>query len=174
MQNEANSMPAATGENNSDPLSIGLEVKVDPLTGMKGLYTTLDVQKGGTVSPFLSKELLDRPTYLTVQAGKGQHILLQPTILQYTNHGCDPNVFFNTDEWRLEALRDIKAGEELRYFYPATEWRMDQPFSCACGSIGCRGVISGAYNLPAEVISGYKVTTFIKRMIQERDLRATR
>ena len=35
-------------------------------------------------------------TYLTVQTGADRHITLMPEFLQYINHSCGPNVFFNT------------------------------------------------------------------------------
>ena len=41
-------------------------------------------------------------------------------------------MLFNTDSMTYECLKDIKAGDELRFFYPATEWEMAQPFSCIC------------------------------------------
>lgn len=37
-------------------------------------------------------------------------------------------------EWRAEALRDIKEGDVLEFFYPSTEWDMAQPFECSCGA----------------------------------------
>lgn len=42
-------------------------------------------------------------------------------------HSCDPNLGVDLqspdrEEWRVVALKDIKAGEELTWFYPSTEW----------------------------------------------------
>jgi len=147
----------------------GLEVRENPGSRMLGLWALRAFRKGETVFPFFAAEELDHPTRLTVQVGERRHISLLPEALQYTNHGCDPNVLFNTDEMRLEALRDIRPGEELRYFYPATEWRMDEPFDCQCGAPGCLGRIDGAWSVPAVVMNRYKMSAHIARKLAERD-----
>jgi hypothetical protein len=43
----------------------------------------------------------------------------------------------------------LRIGEELTFFYPSTEWDMDQGFSCFCGSKACLGYISGAKHMDA-------------------------
>ena len=43
--------------------------------------------------------------------------------------------------------RGLKAGEELTFFYPSTEWDMDQGFDCFCGSKVCLGYIGGAKHM---------------------------
>lgn len=53
------------------------------------------------------------------------------------NHSCDPNVAFDLsssdpNEWHVRALRRIEPGETVTFFYPSTEWDMDQPFTCEC------------------------------------------
>lgn len=53
-----------------------------------------------------------------LQVGETEHIMLSPEWLQYVNHSCTPNVFFDTSTLKLIALKDIKAGEELCFFYP--------------------------------------------------------
>lgn len=81
--------------------------------------------------------------YSTVQVGPGQedHIELNSSLL-YTNHSCRPNVAFqvltpgeptNENDWKVVALREIRKGETLSFFYPSTEWEMDRPFDCRCG-----------------------------------------
>ena len=55
------------------------------------------------------------------------------------NHSCEPNVAFDltsTDKqkWHARALRDIHPGETMTYFYPSTEWDMEQSFECQCGA----------------------------------------
>lgn len=67
------------------------------------------------------------------------HLIIFTSLsLLYCNHSCNPSVRFQVscprDQWRAEALRDIKAGDVLEFFYPSTEWNMSQPFDCSCGS----------------------------------------
>ena len=64
----------------------------------------------------------------------------------------------------LECVNDIEVGDELCFFYPATEWRMAQQFICNCGKPNCVGLIQGAADTPTEVLEKYKLTDFIKSM----------
>ncbi len=75
-------------------------------------------------------------TYLTVQTGTDRHITLIPDFLQYINHSCSPNIFFNTTTMELVCLQPIQPGDEFTFFYPSTEWEMAQPFVCNCGTAG--------------------------------------
>ena len=74
------------------------------------------------------------------------------------NHSCEPNVAFdmsskNPADWHVRALRRIQTGEDGEYeledhghrqklsyacpvtfFYPSTEWELDQAFECRCGT----------------------------------------
>jgi len=65
---------------------------------------------------------------------------------------------------QLECVTAIEQGEELRFFYPATEWKMAQQFVCNCGKPSCVGLIQGAADTPTEVLNKYKLTDFIKSM----------
>lgn len=86
---------------------------------------------------FSERARLDAPNYLTVQLSPTEHILLAPAWLQNINHSCAPNVFFNTATMELECLKNVSRGEELTFFYPSTEWDMEAPFACLCGSSDC-------------------------------------
>lgn len=70
------------------------------------------------------------------------------------NHSCEPNVVFDlsskdASKWHIRALQDVGVGtarkglfcgshsylcvQAVTFFYPSTEWDMDQPFRCICG-----------------------------------------
>lgn len=83
--------------------------------------------------------------------------------------------------WKAVALRDIKAGDVLEFFYPSTEWNMAQPFDCSCGAKvclkrtfmllsnprswqSCLQRISGAKYIPADTLAKYTVNDHIKRL----------
>ncbi len=110
---------------------------------------------------FSAKELLQFPTYFSVQVDIDKHIHLYPDYLQYINHSCHPNVFFNTQYNQIIALKDIAENEEVTFFYPATEWQMAQVFDCFCGHNNCLGAISGAANLSKAQLQRYKVNPHI-------------
>ena len=71
---------------------------------------------------------------------------------RWINHSCDPNCEIDADVdeqgqvWaRLEAIRDIHAGEELTYDYAfASEYAIP----CRCGATECRGLIIDPDEVP--------------------------
>lgn len=123
------------------------------------------------ISDFSAGTIAAEPTYLTVQVGVRKHITLQPEFLQYINHSCNPNVFFNTTTMELVALKDLLPGEELTFFYPSTEWRMTQSFNCYCGSENCIQQIKGAAFLNKEAQEKYRFTDFIQQQLAKKAAR---
>jgi hypothetical protein len=132
------------------------------------LFVLRDFRAGDILSGFSAGTISAEPTYLTVQVGPRKHITLQPEHLQYINHSCEPNVFFDTSSMQLVALKDLHAGDELTFFYPSTEWRMTQRFNCYCGSPLCLGQIKGAAYLSKEALERYRLTDFIQQQLAKR------
>lgn len=137
-------------------------------TGEKSLHATAFFDAGDTICAFGADKIVDIPTYLTVQVGEDKHITLDPEFLQYINHSCNPNVFFNTTTMELVALKEIQPGDELMFFYPSTEWKMEQPFDCFCGTPQCLHRIQGASFLSKEETAKYKLTDFILEKLNAR------
>ncbi|MDP3838974.1 MAG: hypothetical protein Q8Q54_08645, partial [Methylococcales bacterium] len=81
---------------------------------------------------------------------------------------CEPNTFFDTEKGEVVALRAIHQNEELTFFYPATEWSMNQPFQCVCHTPSCLGVIQGAAHLEDTVIINYRFSRYIQKKIEQR------
>jgi hypothetical protein len=67
------------------------------------------------------------------------------------------------------ALIDLKAGDELNFFYPSTEWEMSQPFPCWCGSRKCLTQITGAKQIERVVMDQFVYSKHIKELMEERD-----
>jgi hypothetical protein len=103
-----------------------------------------------------------------VQTGPSTHITLKPEYLQFINHSCSPNVFFDTEKKVLVSLKDIHPGDEITFFYPSTEWEMDQPFLCQCGSAQCLQIIQGAAFLSTAVLESYQLSAFIREKLLEK------
>jgi hypothetical protein len=135
------------------------------------LFATKSFQPGEVIADFSAGTIAAEPTYLTVQVGIRKHITLQPEFLQYINHSCEPNVFFNTTTMQLVALKEISTEEEMTFFYPSTEWKMTQAFNCYCGSRGCIGKIKGAAFLSKEAQEKYCLTDFIQQQLAKRPAR---
>lgn len=129
------------------------------------LFSSKVFVAGEIICPFSAFSIVDTPNQKTIQIGEKQHIHLQPEILQYTNHNCDPNVYFNTSEMHLECIRDIGIDDEITFFYPSTEWHMAEPFECQCGAINCLRIIKGAKDMDKKVLSRYKLSKYINESI---------
>ncbi len=139
--------------------------------GQNALFALRSYQPGEVIADFSAGTISAEPTYLTVQVGAGKHITLQPEFLQYINHGCDPNVFFDTTTMQLVALKELEEEDEMTFFYPSTEWKMTQSFNCYCGSHHCIGQIKGAAYLSKEAREKYRLTDFIQQQLAKRPAR---
>src|ERR1700741_2446805 len=73
----------------------------------KGFFARQSYHPGDIVIEFSARQIVSEPNYLTVQVGLDKHILLHPEHLQYINHSCNPNVFFDTYAMHSVALRPI-------------------------------------------------------------------
>ncbi len=144
------------------------DIMQNQVTGEKSVFSTAFFDAGERVCHFSAEKKLSEPNYLTIQIGEDAHITLLPDFLQFTNHSCSPNVFFDTASMELIALVEIQPGDEMVFFYPSTEWEMAQSFSCFCGSANCLGQINGAVHLSEEIISRYRFTEFIQEKLNSR------
>lgn len=144
------------------------DIMQNPGTGEKSLHATAFFDKEDVICSFSAERTQDAPTYLTVQTGPEKHIILQPEFLQFINHSCNPNVFFDTTAMELIALKEIQPGDELLFFYPSTEWDMAQPFDCFCASNNCLRRIKGAAHLTTNEIAQYRLTAFIHEQLKSR------
>jgi hypothetical protein len=134
----------------------------NPGNNQQSLIAEKAFAAGEIICSFFAKETVNTPTYLTVQLNEDTHFTLEPEFLQYINHSCAPNVFFNTTTMQLQCLKNIKVGNELTFFYPSTEWQMTQPFVCNCKNNSCLQLINGAANLDVATLAKYQLTDFIK------------
>ena len=145
-----------------------LEVWREQVSGQHSTFSRVDYMVGDVICDFGASAIVQTPSYLTVQLSINEHIYLQPSFLQYINHCCSPDVFFDTTGFKVISLREIKAGEELSYFYPSTEWKMAQPFQCVCGSDNCLGYIGGASYLSKDIAQQYRFSDFISQQLRDK------
>lgn len=131
------------------------------------LCSTKSYQPNEVICSFGSGEIHDHPSKYTVQIAENKHIILLPEFLQYINHSCNPNAFFNTTTMELTALKAIAAGDEFTFFYPSTEWFMAEPFHCLCGEANCIGMIKGAKELSIDTLHQYRLTDFIQSKLNQ-------
>lgn len=132
--------------------------------------------KAGDIITRLTGTTPTKKSWSSVQSGVDpkDHIELN-SVLVYVNHSCSPNAAFdlsssNKNEWNFRALRDIQPGDELGFFYPSTEWDMDQGFECRCKAKNCLGYIRGAKELSrAQIAERGFISTYISRLLDRRD-----
>lgn len=140
--------------------------KVIPTKYGHGLFARRGFHASEVISAFSFAETSATPSRWTVQFGPEQHGEPRPIELRYVNHSCSPNVKFDLDSRVLRAIRDIEPGEEFAFFYPSTEWSMEESFSCECGSVDCIGLIGGASQMSAETTARYWFTPVIEALRQ--------
>ncbi|KAF6753054.1 hypothetical protein DFP72DRAFT_435448 [Ephemerocybe angulata] len=166
-------------QENYVPTHQGLVVKFAPGDFRSALVATRAYQPGELVAKL--EGLTKGPKrYTSVQCGPGpeDHVELNSDLV-YINHSCDPNIAFDLSSpdprnWHLRTLRGIKSGEPLGFFYPSTEWDMDQPFKCECGSKSCVGTVKGAKHLSLrQLASRLWVNPYILELVSERDIEKT-
>ena len=129
------------------------------------LATKQSYKKGEVICAMPSENIVDKPTRFTVQIAKDKHTHVGK--LAALNHSCDPNVILDTENMLMIARRDIEKGEELSFFYPATEWEMQAPFICLCGSTNCIHVVAGARFLPLSTLESHYLSKHVRETVIE-------
>ncbi|CAG7847530.1 SubName: Full=Uncharacterized protein {ECO:0000313/EMBL:CCA72457.1} [Serendipita indica DSM 11827] len=132
--------------------------------------------KPGDVVARLEGLTVGPKAYSSVQCGTGddEHVELNSDLL-YMNHSCEPNVVVDVSSsdrhnWHVRAVKDVRVGDLLCFFYPSTEWDMEQPFDCTCGARTCLKTIKGARYLSREELGRRNfINAHIWKMVQERD-----
>jgi hypothetical protein len=127
----------------------------------RSLITKQAYEKGEVICEIPKEKVVNKPDRFTVQIGRTEHTNVGK--LAALNHSCDPNVILDTTNLQMIARRDIEKGEELSFFYPSTEWEMDAPFICLCGSTNCIHVVAGARFLPLSTLEYH----FLNKHIRE-------
>ena len=137
----------------------------NPVSGYRSLEAIQYFKQGEVLSKFGAFSTSEVPTRYTLQVGEKKHIVLDPPMLQYINHSCKPNLFFDTKAMEVICIEDIKAGSFFTYFYPSTEWQMGEIFHCNCGARDCLKEIKGASYLSPEELKKYRFTDFILKKL---------
>jgi SET domain-containing protein len=111
--------------------------------GRKGLFAVASIAKDEILINLNGEKTLPAPTKRSLQIGERKHAFGGEETVGYLNHGCEPNVFLDFRCLCVRALRDIRAGEEVKINYLATEYEMHNSFECDCGSPACLRMIRG-------------------------------
>ena len=66
----------------------------------------------------------------------------EPEPADFINHSCEPNGRMS-GATMVVAARDIEVGEPITYDYATSDGSDYDEFECACGSVLCRGKVTG-------------------------------
>ncbi len=133
-------------------LSPKIKVMSSPIHG-KGMFATADFREGETVLIWGDCYTDEAGAMKAREQGKGT-MQWDDDVFSYEttensenyaiNHSCDPNTWM-ADAYTLTARRDIQTGEELTIDCALFEADEDfvSPWDCRCGSVLCRGKVTG-------------------------------
>lgn len=158
----------------------GLEVLVEGrlelvnVDGGKAVRASVGFAPGSVVTSYGIGAIVPAPERYSIQIGASRHILPDPDFLRFLNHSCVPNVFVDTADMSVRAITRIEPGDSLDYFYPSTEWSMNEPFACECGARDCLGIIRGAAWLAAGDLARYRLSDHVAKLVRARDARRRR
>lgn len=136
----------------SHALSNKLDLRKKPDKGGFGVYAIAPIRKGEIVvvwggrvvnSRDLEEVSLVQKRH-SIQVDEG-HFLVphdQSEVGDFINHSCEPNCGIK-GQVSLVAMRAIFPGEEICYDYAMTDASDYDEFTCACGSMECRGRVTG-------------------------------
>ncbi|HEY8174619.1 MAG TPA: SET domain-containing protein-lysine N-methyltransferase [Gemmatimonadaceae bacterium] len=139
-----------------------LELRRSTIHG-RGVYARTDIPKGTRLIEYTGEHITNAEadrryedarmrrhhTFLFILNGRTCiDAAVGGNVARYINHSCDPNceaIIDGPHIW-IEALRDIRAGEELTYDYeydwlPKYTVKDLEFYGCQCGSPNCRGTI---------------------------------
>jgi SET domain-containing protein len=141
-----------------------VSVRRSPIQG-RGMFALRPIRKGARVIEYIGERISHREADRrhTSEDGWSPHTMLfivdGKTVIDATsrgnsarwiNHSCRPNCEAVDDAGRIyiEAIRDIRPGDELTYDY---NLRLDDPHTpaakkahaCHCGAPRCRGTLLG-------------------------------
>lgn len=109
----------------------------------------------GEIVAALAGEIVAEVTQHTLQIRPGAH-LLDLEFCGYFLHSCSPNVFLDMERMLVLATRPIRPNDYIFMDYAQTESILFKQFPCRCGSMNCRGWITGYAEAPDENDERYR------------------
>ena len=135
-------------------------ISIQPAKFGKGLFASVDILKNTVITKATGRmmtfaetlELKEKESH-AMQVGPDQYILCDIPFL-YSNHSCDPNCGI-TPELEMNALRNIRKGEELLWDYSTSMLERHWTMKCNCGTAVCRGIIKDFDLIPEALQQKY-------------------
>jgi hypothetical protein len=128
-------------------------VKRDQTSGL-GVISYRSFEPGEIVAA-LAGDIVADMTQHTLQIEPDVH-LLDLHFCGYFLHSCDPNVHLDMRNMMVHAIRPIRVNDHLLMDYAQTEDVLYRQFPCQCGSVLCRGWITGRREAPNTSDAAYQ------------------
>ena len=125
------------------------------------LVATRLFRRGDLILPLLGR-LTPEATFRSIQVDVGLHLEGFP--FKFMNHSCRPTAVVETRQLAVCAWSEIKAGQEVTFFYPSTEWHMVRPFECFCGAPDCIRYVAGAGCLSLDLLGRYFINPHVRKL----------
>jgi hypothetical protein len=153
----------------STPLSQLIKVQHGEGEFSSKLISLVDRDPGAVLTKIEGSAPTPNRAYSSVQISENQDIELNSDLV-YCNHSCDPSVIFDMSKFeiRVVAEKPLKKGDDVTFFYPSSEWNMQQPFECSCGSGTCLRTVRGAKYLDEATLRKYWLNAHIERLLEKR------
>jgi len=120
-------------------------------SGERGLFAKKSFNEGDIVT-MLEGNTIPWATRTSIQIGLNKH--LESVEGGMMNHHCNPNCKIIVGSWqditlkldgvgiKVQAIQDIKEGDELTFDYETTEQVLASPFKCKCHNREITGVMT--------------------------------
>ncbi len=118
-----------------------------------GIFATRAIHAGETLAGF-GGTVCDKATFVAMPENRQIHAIQiddelymvgpeQPDPADMANHSCEPNAGI-VGNILLAAIVDIAVGDEICFDYAMCDAADYDEFICACGTPGCRNVVTSA------------------------------
>jgi hypothetical protein len=95
---------------------------------MHGVFMVDNCKPGLLVHELSREETTDTPTRTSIEICKNLHV--EDRIGIYMNHDCNPTC--NIQGYKVIALKNMLAGDEVTFDYEENETTISSPFVCRC------------------------------------------
>ena len=113
-------------------MKVGGLVTVRVSGDVHGVFMSADCKVGSSVRELSSREALNEPTRTSIEIHSNLHV--EDYFGRYMNHDCNPTC--EIQGYKVVALKNMLAGDEVTFNYEENETAIASPFVCrCCGSL---------------------------------------
>ena len=96
--------------------------------GVRGVFMLDDCEAGYSVHELSNRETLNEPTRTSIEIHSNLHV--EDYFGRYINHDCNPTC--KIQGYKVVAIKNMFAGDEVTFNYMENETAIAAPFTCRC------------------------------------------